>query len=267
MRKNYYLRAAVLLLALFTLTSGVFMGTGTMAKYIAAGEGAATARVAKFSVKLTDGTTDVQLAETAGVVKDLGAQTYVTKLFSPFYANVAGGNTPTTATATTNSVEAKNGTDKIVAPGTMSAATNTIMVWNESEVTVDVKIQILSVTGVGADDPPVLVPLRINNVAVATTFPQTLATLTLPPNQTKPAAAITTAGATQNAVNLTWEWPFSPNGDTVNATARGAGNKFTAGTDPDKFTISNVDYYDTVLGIRGTDQVNITFRILAEQVD
>lgn len=50
MRKiNPFLRAALLLFVLVFITGGVFMATGTTAKYVAQGAGNAEARAAKFS--------------------------------------------------------------------------------------------------------------------------------------------------------------------------------------------------------------------------
>ncbi len=55
-KKNWTMRAAVLMLALVLITS-CFVG-GTFAKYVTSGEGSDTARVAKFGVKITaNGTT------------------------------------------------------------------------------------------------------------------------------------------------------------------------------------------------------------------
>jgi hypothetical protein len=70
MKKNIYMRIGVLLFIAVLATSGVFVGSGTYAKYIAAATVEATARVAKFEVQirkaLTTGTTPTWTADNGG---------------------------------------------------------------------------------------------------------------------------------------------------------------------------------------------------------
>ncbi|MCL2107660.1 MAG: hypothetical protein FWH26_11475 [Oscillospiraceae bacterium] len=55
MKKNTYLRMAVALLVVITLSCSLLFGSSTYAKYVAAAEGAGAARVAKFSIKYAQG--------------------------------------------------------------------------------------------------------------------------------------------------------------------------------------------------------------------
>jgi len=189
MKKNYFLRTALLLLVLCILTSGVFLGTGTVAKYIAAGEGEASARVAKFSVKVIGQgqRTAFELADAASVAAG-EALDLSTKNETPFHG---AGYTPPTGSAhdTANcedeaackvvaladsitffsgifssSYESDSKPDYnpdtvissdgglVVAPGTNNAGgTEKIRIWNESEVAVKITAQLLEITGVGGD--------------------------------------------------------------------------------------------------------------------
>jgi len=142
-KRMIFLRAAVLLLIANLALSCVFMGAPTFAKYIAAGGAEVTARVAKFSFKVTDEGYDfdekdwvnnslAEVAITAGSVTD-----FYLPLFSANYlkhdATVAAG---------TYTVVSKDGAP-LIAPGTdseINGTTPVITVKNESEVSVRYRI-------------------------------------------------------------------------------------------------------------------------------
>ena len=260
MKKNYFLRASVLLLALCTLTAGVFVSTGTMAKYIASGEGSASARVAKFSVKIGDAADTIgeEIAATAGSVTTLGADSSAT-LFSAIFKDTYG----------TTVISGKTPKDKVVAPGTDAGGSNIIKIWNASEVSVKVKVEITGTTAIGGATGATMVPLQFSidggatwqgtgSASNAATFPIVLQNdITLPPNQTQ-------GTATMN-LSLQWRWVFDvttpAGGDTVYSANRGSGltNGFTA-----------LDIFDTALGIRAqTTDINpgFTIKVTATQVD
>lgn len=109
-KKNWTMRAAVLMLALVLITS-CFVG-GTFAKYVTSGSGTNSARVAKFGVTI---------------------EAQNDTMFKITYAT---DNTAVSA-AITNSVVSSN-TDKLVAPGTSEDGTASISVTGTPEVAVNV---------------------------------------------------------------------------------------------------------------------------------
>lgn len=118
-KKNWTMRAAVLLLALVLITS-CFVG-GTFAKYVTSGSGSDTARVAKFGVTVS--VSDNTMFKTQYKTKD---------------DNVLDVEN----TVIEYSVNSKNGTDKLVAPGTSENDTLTFSVTGEPEVAVDVQLKL-----------------------------------------------------------------------------------------------------------------------------
>lgn len=109
-KKNWTMRAAVLMLALVLITS-CFVG-GTFAKYVTSGSGKNSARVAKFGVTI---------------------EAQNDTMFKTTYAT---DNTDVSAEIT-NSVESSNA-DKLVAPGTSENGTASISVTGTPEVAVNV---------------------------------------------------------------------------------------------------------------------------------
>ena len=107
-KKNWTMRAAVLMFALVLITS-CFVG-GTFAKYVTKGGGSETARVAKFGVEIT--ATDGSMFKTAYAADD-------------------------TAGTITQTVESSN-TDNLVAPGTKEDNTSVFSVKGKPEVAVKV---------------------------------------------------------------------------------------------------------------------------------
>ena len=179
MKKNAFLRTAVILLLIFTLTVSIFMGSGTSAKYVAAAVGEATARVAKFSIQYTAkasanigaGSSGVvgggavgagnayigEIAADPGKVTKLDVGGTAVGVLPLFAANYAKHDVLYTKGA--NTVEAKenetagvpNGTfDNLVAPGTMDNGSFTLKLWNASEVAVQLSISIEDLVTGGA---------------------------------------------------------------------------------------------------------------------
>ena len=111
-KKNWTMRAAVLLFAL-VLISSCFVG-GTFAKYVTSAGGSATARVAKFGVTVT--AANDTMFKTAYATDDTAAMASIT-----------------------NSVVSSDA-DKLVAPGTKEDATAMFSVTGQPEVAVRVAI-------------------------------------------------------------------------------------------------------------------------------
>ncbi len=109
-KKNWTMRAAVLMFALVLITS-CFVG-GTFAKYVTKGGGSETARVAKFGVEIT--ATDGSMFKTAYAADDTA-----------------------TAGMITQTVESSN-TDKLVVSGTKEDNTSAFSVKGKPEVAVKV---------------------------------------------------------------------------------------------------------------------------------
>ena len=251
MKKNYFLRASVLLLALCTLTAGMFVGTGTMAKYIAAGTGEAAARVAKFSVTITDKKTGTgeELATSDGTIVPLGGSGSVfSSLFSKTYAK-----TDTSYTTGTNTVDAA---DLVVAPGTSGGEADAFTVTNNSEVAVRVTAVITAVTNIGEGSGQV--PLRVKTDAgwkgIGAMAGANL--LVVPVELVK----VDLAPAGSTTVPVQWEWTFEGADDVYTS------RSLTANADG--FTAADV--FDTKLGLAakgGAINTGFTIKITATQID
>lgn len=113
-KKNWTMRAAVLMLALVLITS-CFVG-GTFAKYVTAGNGTDTARVAKFGVEIT----------ASG------------DMFAAQYDAADPALTDYNGDAIAQSVISADGSD-VVAPGTSKSDVVTVSVSGTPEVAVQVK--------------------------------------------------------------------------------------------------------------------------------
>ena len=114
-KKNWTIKAAVLMFALVLITS--CLTGGTFAKYVTGAEGTGTARVAKFGVTIT--ADDSTMFKTTYETDDTAA-------------NAAG---------ITNSVESSN-SDRLVAPGTSENGTAAFSVKGTPEVAVNVAVSL-----------------------------------------------------------------------------------------------------------------------------
>ena len=114
-KKNWTLRAAVLMLALVLITS-CFVG-GTFAKYVTSGSGGDQARIAKFGVTVT--ATDNSMFKTTYATDDQQAKT----------AGILASVKSTT-------------TDNLVAPGTKADDAFIFSITGKPEVAVNVKIAV-----------------------------------------------------------------------------------------------------------------------------
>ncbi|MDR0530830.1 MAG: hypothetical protein LBG83_02030 [Oscillospiraceae bacterium] len=192
LKKNYFLRAAVLLLALCTLTASVFLGSGTMAKYYASAEGTASARVAKFSV-------EVQAVDIA----QASSPTFTVNLFDSL--KEINGTTAEDHVATS---------PKLIAPGTGGPLLQDIVVTNKSEVTVNVELQYRKATAWNASlDGKVLV----NGSAIPSAW------TTVPGTSIKQLDYVGKSGGifvTTFSPGVNWSWAF---GNTTFGTVTAAG--------------------------------------------
>ena len=188
-QKKRIVRAAVLLLALVLITS-CFVG-GTFAKYVTSGNGADTARVAKFGVNIT----------AAG------------SLFSRTYAK--DDNSFTLADDTVVS----SNTDNLVAPGTTKnlaefALTGTPEVAVRVNYKVD-KFLLTNWTTNGTDEYCPLVftvkgtEYKIGDVGIATVADlQNAVKAAIEAVTVDYAANTALAGTTADNLTVSWAWPF-----------------------------------------------------------
>lgn len=192
LKRNIFLRAAVLLFVACMALTSLFSGTATFAKYIAGGAGEVTARVAKFSFKVTDegfefddppvpgGATAVanankELADANSIKAGIATEFYL-PLFDTEYL---GSNrhvgaplfNPDTRGVVT--VQSKNG-DPLIAPGVGGARGNPVNVGvasTDNEIAHEIEIQNLSEVAVrfrivydGTDGVQVPIHMRGENV-------------------------------------------------------------------------------------------------------
>ena len=206
-KKNWTMRAAVLMLALVLITS-CFVG-GTFAKYVTSGDGSETARVAKFGVNIT--------------VSDSG-------LFKTAY----DADDTTTAGTITQTVASNK--DKLVAPGTSGENTTAFSITGTPEVAVKVGMD-MTVTGdvflkandykdytkapytgnftVGNDYYPVKFTLKQNGTQVAQGNLDAIKSY-LDSKTDKTYAPNTNLANEFGTYTLSWEWDFDDNGAGTN---------------------------------------------------
>ncbi len=212
MKKNWAMRAAILMVAL-TLITSCFV-SGTFAKYVTGADADDTARVAKFGVVITSSGS----------------------LFDVNYKSVANGNTPTNTT-TGITVKSSN-TDKLVAPGTKNDEGITFEVSGQPEVDVAVRMSFgddleevflkagtyADMTTAAVDDTftlaadyyPVVFTLTLNAEAAddadKTVYTGTLASIKDQLENGGAFASVYHAGANLadeiGKITLTWEWTF-----------------------------------------------------------
>ena len=216
MKKNVMMRvASVLLIAVLMTTCAI---SGTFAKYVTSGEGTDTARVAKWGVTVTaDGTAT----------------------FGKYYFNKLNGNTLNSSyTFGTDSV-ATSGDDKIVAPGTKGTAAG-LKIEGEPEVntkvtfTADITLTGWTTNGTDYYCPLVFTVTTNNNGTVVTTpiYGTAYADMAAFENaiELEVQKALAYFPANQpiddNALTITWEWPFEGNddNDTLLGNRAAAGN-------------------------------------------
>ena len=211
MKKNVMMRVASIMLVLVLLTSSVI--SGTFAKYVTSDSAHDQARVAKFGVTVTaeDNT-----------------------MFGAAYVS-ADGTVSTSYNAATDSVNAFNGTDYVVAPGTNGDLTN---IYIEGQPEVDVAVAYVGTVDLSGwtVDGAFYCPLRFvikdrdNNVKAtidgATYTEETVleaAIATYINNFSAEYEANTDLADEDNcSLYMTWEWPFYVSDDNdVKDTALG----------------------------------------------
>lgn len=202
-KKNWTMRAAVLMFALVLITS-CFVG-GTFAKYVKSGSGSDTARVAKFGVNI-------------GAAGDMFSKTYA--------------KDDTSFTLADNTVVSSN-EDKLVAPGT-SKSIGEFTLTGSPEVAVRVKYKVdkFELTNWTTDGANEYCPLvftvkgtdyKIGNTGIATVADLETAVKNAIEEVTFNYEANTDL-STKTADNLTvsWSWPFSTSAENdVKDTALG----------------------------------------------
>lgn len=188
-KKNWTMRAAVLMLALVLITS-CFVG-GTFAKYVTSGDAADLARVAKWGVTVTaHGTGDV---------------------FAKEYAGIAGQD---------NTVVADDGKTNVVAPGTKKENATLVTLSGKPEVAVNVTYSAdhFGLTGNWQSDDngtfycPLIITVgdRVikcaalqNAEAVATAVKDAVAACSATYGPNTDLSAVANGG-----LKISWEWPF-----------------------------------------------------------
>lgn len=189
-KKNWTMRAAVLMLALVLITS-CFVG-GTFAKYVTSGSGNDTARVAKFGVNI-------------GAAADLFSKTYA--------------KDDTSFTLANDTVVSSND-DKLVAPGTKkSIGEFTLTGTPEVAVRVNYKVDKFSLTNWttnGTDEYcPLVFTVKGTNYKIGDTGIDTVDDLeTAVKNAIEAvtedyAANTNLSGKTADNLTVSWSWPFS----------------------------------------------------------
>lgn len=197
MKKTKFMRAALLLLVL-TLITSCFVG-GTFAKYTTSGNGTDTARVAKFGVMVTGNG----------------------NLFAKEYAK-----TDASFTLATNSVVS---TEKnVVAPGTSGEMTKMTLT-GTPEVAVRVsyegKVELTGWTVTSGFYCPLII--KINGTAVDTSNATDASSFADAINNAikgysnNYAAGTDLSGKGADSLAITWEWPFSTDGNDAKDTELG----------------------------------------------
>lgn len=228
MKKNLFLRIALLVLVSALATSAVFVGTGTSAKYVAAANANASATVAKFDVQLSQngGTKSGNIASTTVA---LTASTLGTLLEE----DVSAGETDQHVTDAA--------TGRLIAPGT-GGKSGKLTVHNDSEVLV--KVWLSQGTGESIPEDSGILFSGNSGGNWRSTIQAALQDMTA-------------GGLASNAIPidindshdfedvLLWKWPFGTPNTPANAQ----------------------DGYDTGLGVAGTAKLTIPVKINVEQVD
>lgn len=204
MKKNIFLRIALVMLVTVIATTGVFVGSGTFAKYIASADATSSARVAKFEVRVNNTT----FSQTGG------AKFGTTITLGDWQADAA--LLDTTGAESADHVKPVDGT--IIAPGTGGRLTLTLK--NASEVAVKFTLNTtnskLSGTAAAALDPKLKWGTAARPTGTLATALSTIngaADMTLAPG--------TSASPTTKTVDLYWFWPFGPDAQDATDTTLG----------------------------------------------
>jgi len=225
-KRNIYLRIATLLLIASVATTGVFMGTGTTAKYVAEATVKAEARVATFDVRINASNTNIAQNYINGTMLEVEVDGVGSLLQPhPFSPAIPVGTAMSAHTvAPTGTILSITG--DMIAPGT--AGKVDITVHNHSEVAV--KVEFIEIEGYEVTIPTgsrvefshtadgndwhedindALLKLSSKTGAADIIGAVTGATgvIELPPK-----ASGGTAGNT-GAKSLYWRWPFSRSDD------------------------------------------------------
>ena len=250
MKKNIFLRIALLALVFTLSTCGIFMGSGTAAKYYATANVKAEGTVALFDVRVNNGTDNIAAAGTVIADANLGALWE-----EDFVALENVKKDPGSADTGLTTLHVSPATGTILAPGTGSK--NAVTVTNLSEVAVDVWIS----AGSGGNTPSTKIVFSGNlgtdwDATLADAMTKAIDSPKLPDGTTAyPAAKVNTtthkvrldpAGGTNCTVvfPLWWKWPFANND----------GNASTDGS-------------DTYLGVNASAKLTIPVVVNVEQVD
>ena len=190
-KKNWTMRAAVLMLALVLITS-CFVG-GTFAKYVTSGGGSETARVAKFGVNVN---------ASSG-------------MFSTAYAKKDNS-----FTLDANTVVSYNGQDKLVAPGTTQNMAEFGLTGSaEVAVRVSYELETFNLTNWTTNGTDEYCPLvftvngtkySIDGTTITTVAELQTAVINAVNNYSKDYKANTDLSTTTaDNLQISWEWAFS----------------------------------------------------------
>jgi len=213
-KRNIFLRIGVLMLIATLATSGVFVGSGTYAKYAATKEGSAQARVASFHVFV--GGTEFSSSGVTGTEHIITASGPLGPLLQPSasFASHPGGSPPGTMGVPT--ISAVDGS--LIAPGTGGRLYFTFT--NTSEVSVRFWLDsVASTVSLGNGLTTNEIKFAVDNSGIPGTFGTSLATAlgSYGANYVDLGPA---SGATSVTRGVFWQWPFdqgtSQNGqDTI----------------------------------------------------
>jgi len=225
MKKNLFLRIALLMLVATFAMSGVFIGSSTSAKYATTAEVSAEIQVAKFDIKVND----------SGNIADQGlyptGYTHSSGVFAIWEADFSALENTTVSGGTAYHV-----LDNRMAPGT--GGRGTLRVKNDSDVTVEVSLK------AGGSDT---LDSRLENVVLFGAAPGTKnvamssntadANFPTPSHATAAAAAAAAAKRTLEPgdwvdYGLCWMWGFTTQLDALDtaigvAAAGGTGTPVT----------------------------------------
>ena len=256
-RTNIFLRIGVMLIIATLATSGIFIGSGTSARYVAEAELAAQARVARFAVYA--GVTGNPAFANGGRFSQTGAAiVHLTPAGSPLNSITGGaagslwdtlGAAPGGGPAETD-ITVNDGT--IIAPGTWGR----IPLWfrNDSEVTVRFRLDTVDSTATGI--PTANIQFSHNGTAWVDTLAAALTAANASPTLELPPVATLGGTGTPVGMNVYWRWRFMATGTPAQIQAQ--------------------DVADTNLGVAAAEAgadfnarpgLTLTLNIRAEQVD
>ena len=184
MKKNLFLRVGALMLVATLASCGIFIGTGTTAKYVASANVQASGQVAKFSVLINDGEiANATLTPTTVNAGDLSDSTIWQATDMGGTAHPAG---TTTGTITTND-------GSLIAPGT--GGKFAFKIENKSQVTV--KVTISAATTANLLPTAKIVFSDTASGTYGADLSSAIGVITLHP------------GAAATTKDIYWKWPFT----------------------------------------------------------